>query len=142
MSRGVGRCRRGPRVLQSGAVHGPIANHQNGIGFGAAIIAADRQRHVFGAELKATLQQKLRQGNAGPGAFVQGDRADLAERSAAEQLDAPNRSAATDAGIRDNGVVITQCDLDHRDQGDVQQAGRQLISQPAGEIQPQFIPGR
>ena len=79
-------------------------------------------------------QQNSRECRARTRPLIHRQRGNPVGSRAEQEFDAHNRSAAGDAGIRDDRVPGLAEDLDRRYEGDVEMAQAEIIGQPAGQI--------
>ena len=114
--------------------HPPIADQQHRIGRTVGRGGADGQRLHGRRQAETLLQPDPHQGRAGARSFVQRQPADLRQRHAAIEPDAPHRALAGDAGVGDDRRAGIAEILDRGHQGHVQSPRRQGVGQPAGQI--------
>ena len=80
-------------------VHGPVADHQDGIGPRGVGIMLERERLQSRTDAEPLLQHDLHQGGARPGTDVESERLDFSHRHAAIELDAHHGTVRCHTGV-------------------------------------------
>ena len=98
----------------------PIANQQDGVRLGIGRCFTDGKRLERWLDAEPLTEQDANQSHACPRALIQCQRGNLFQRHTAEQLHTPNRSAAGNASVRNDGVLGVLERFDGGDQRDIQ----------------------